>query len=78
MKNKLIAAMLLLSVQINGAELDQGKDTSDDFCQFHMEMESKEGSSELDELVNQLEEYYQSESRNAAFKREVQHGVNYY
>ncbi|MGV8949346.1 MAG: hypothetical protein ACOH2E_08330 [Candidatus Paracaedibacter sp.] len=69
MRNKLIAAMLLLSIQINGAELDQGKDTSDNFCQFHMEMEPKEDSSKLDELVNQLEEYYQNESReNPVFK----------
>jgi len=65
MKNKLIATMLVLSVQVNGAELDQIKDISDNFCQFHMETESKEDSSELNELVNKLEEYYQSESKKS-------------
>lgn len=65
MKNKLIAAMLVLSVQVNGTELDQTQDTSDNFCQFHIEIESKEDSSELDELVDQLEKYYQSESKES-------------
>ncbi len=61
MKNKLIAAMLLLAGHINGMEVVQLlEETSDSFLQFSMDIE---GDVSPQDRVNELEEYYQSESK---------------
>jgi hypothetical protein len=60
MKNKLIAAMLLLGIQVNGMEEGQSCEISEDISYGR---ESIEGNDSPYERVDQLEEYYQSESK---------------
>lgn len=60
MKNKLIAAMLLLSVQVNGMEETQLYEIPENISYAS---KSIEGNDSPYERVNELEEYYQSESK---------------